>query len=187
MNKLVTAGLLFFVSISSHAYQVQLTGTSATGILGLDIGGTLYDVVFEYVTGPHTTPDQGDIFATNGSNETGAADAVRAINAALNSSIAASIGTGGPPADNFIIPYLFNNATCDTLCAKRSVYTAIPGVYADWLGPSQADIGENTGKQFARFTPANTVVPLPPAVFLFSSGIAFLSWVRRWSVRSQGS
>ena len=179
MKKLVTAGLLFFVSITSHAYQVQLNGTNnATGILGLGIGGTVYDVVFEYVPGPHTTPETTDVFATPDANLTGAQAAVTAINAALNTSPAITVG---PDAYSYIIPYLFNNATCDTLCGKRGSSGFATG---SWDGPTQADIKTDNGITFARFTPASPV-PLPPAVFLFSSGLALLGWVRRRSILSR--
>ena len=105
----------YFTCLSSSTERHH----NATGILGLGIGGTVYDVVFEYVPGPHTTPETTDVFATPDANLTGAQAAVTAINAALNTSPAITVG---PDAYSYIIPYLFNNATCDTLCGKEGLF-----------------------------------------------------------------
>jgi hypothetical protein len=175
MTRYLTAGLLFFLSAVSHAFEVQLdgTGTNATGILDLEIDNVLYNVAFMSVPGPHDAPIESDIFAFHAADVAGAAAAVVAINAALDTSDAVTVVSGG---SSYIVPYLFNDATCDTLCGKRGTYPPVVGT--EWEGPTQADIGHNTVVNFARFTPAIST-PVPPAVFLFSSGLALLGWLRR--------
>jgi len=174
------AGLLLSLCAVSHAFEVQLAGNNAAGILNLDIDGMFYDVMFEFVPGPHVASLSSDIFAHSGADETGAQAAVAAINAALNTSNATTVGTGSGNASTYIVPYLYNDPVCDTLCGKRgSSGFTISG----WAGPTQADIDTNLEIQFARFPPA--AVPLPPAVFLFPSGLAMLGWVRRRGVRAR--
>jgi hypothetical protein len=174
MKKFLAAGLLYFVTTTVYAFEVQLSGADATGILDLDIGDTFYDVMFNFVSGPHTSPGTTDIFASPVANESGAATAVAEIVAALNTSIAITVGNGG---QSFIVPYLYNDATCNTLCAKRGSTGFVMG---SWAGPTQADIGHNTGIYFAQFTPADTMrTPVPPAIYMFLSGIAVLGWFRR--------
>jgi len=140
-------------------------------------------VVFVYVSGPHNAPEATDVFATPAANLTGAQTAVTAINAALNTSPAVYVKDEilGSVSESYIVPYLFNDPTCDTLCGKRGATGFVMG---SWDGPSQADIKTDNGIIFARFTPASPV-PLPPAVLLFSSGLALLGWVRRSSARSR--
>jgi hypothetical protein len=177
MKKFLVAASFFVVSATSNAYQVQLNGNVATGVLDLDIGNAFYDVLFVYVPGPHSVPDPADIFAAPASDETGAQRAVSVINDALNSSSAIAVGSaaGGGSSLSYLVPFLFNDPTCDTLCAKRgsSGYSV-----RSWAGPTQADISNGTGVYFARFSPAIAEAPLPPAFFLFSSGLAVLLWVR---------
>jgi hypothetical protein len=168
MRKLFWVGL-FFICTAAQAATVQLDGTNATGILGLELDGTLYDVTFEFSSGPHTEPAPGDIFADPISDEAGASAAADAINLALNASSATTVGSSN--SVSYIVPYLYNSAPCDTLCAFRGPFVGV------WL-KTAADVDTNASVEFARFTPA-AVVPLPAAGWLFGSGLMGLAVLRR--------
>jgi hypothetical protein len=177
MNNLTRIILLGIVLLSaSSAAQafttVDLDGTNATGINDLDIGGTAYDVVFEF-TAINTSdlPPVGcgssvpcDAFF---GNESGAAAAVTAINLALNSTAAETLGSQQPPKFSYFVPYSVSSQGVE---ARQGTYSGI------WL-PVGASLDADEVVEMARFSPA--VVPIPPAAWLFGSALAILGWVRR--------
>jgi hypothetical protein len=193
--KYLAACILVIACFTTQAATVVLdgSGTNATGILNLGIdpdgaGSALvafYDVSFEF-TSIGLTPDALDAFATSGvtqaaavAYEIAAGAAVDAIVTALNSSAAVSAGT----RYNIYVPWLYDDQTngpnkCDTLCSWVAKSAFFPGQWS--VLPGETSTGGQI--EFARFTPA-APVPLPPAVLLFGSGLAFLGWVRSTGVR----
>jgi len=171
--------LIWFISTASlPAANVLQTGDNATGILGLDVSGTLYDVVFEYVT-DHSVPDFRDIFLTPLSDSDGAQAAALAINSALNSATVTVTTVGPSLSQSYLVPYeLDPGPACDDLCTFRGSRIFLPG----WLSVTGAPIDPETDATFARFTPHTpSAVPVPPAVYLFGSGLMGLASIARRS------
>ena len=100
-------------------------------------------------------------------NESGAAAAMTAINVALNSTAAETVGSQQPPKFSYFVPYSVSNLGVE---AQQGTYSAF------WL-PVGASLDANEEVEMARFSPA--VVPIPPAAWLFGSALAILGWVRR--------
>ena len=168
--------VLMLVSTASLAFTVDLDGTNATGIRGLDIGGTSYDVTFEFVQAdtagsPACAPSVPcDIFF---GNEGQADAAVNAINAALNSTVAVTVGS--TTKNSFFVPWAVGGGNVD---ASQGTTPAIAGAW-QFVGASldSTDIVE-----MARFTPA--VIPVPAAVWLFGSALGILGWIRHRTRRA---
>jgi len=176
MMKLLGRTMLVWLmsTASSLAGTVLQTGNNATGILGLDVGGTLYDVVFEYVT-DHSVPNTGDIFLTPLSDPDGAQAAALAINSVLNSANITTVGSS--LTQSYLVPYeLDPGQACDDLCTFRGSHIFLPS----WLSVTFSAIDPETDATFARFTPhAPSAVPVPPAVYLFVSGMMGLVGIAR--------
>ena len=160
----------------SHALQVLLSGTNATGILDLDIDGTLYDVSFDFeIVG--TTPDPLDAFL---GDETGAQTAALAIKDALNTTVAITVGTGfsGTGSQSFVVPWSYQDSNCADpgatgVCGWRGANNFVQGTWQIVAG----EFDEGVSLEFARFTPSE--VPVPPAAILFASGLATFGVLRR--------
>jgi hypothetical protein len=179
----------------SYAATVQLdgTGTIAEKIFNIEIGvDTFYDVILEYVDGsinPYTSfidcdfinaPDVPcDAFADNvgGAVATGAAIELL-IDSYNTETIQATrtnnlrVGDSGGSDVQFFVPYKFGQG-CNDFCAERIRYNV-----STWFHEDAPDLPSNTESVYARFTPA-APVPLPPAMYMFLSGIAVLGWFRR--------
>jgi hypothetical protein len=183
---------LFVICASAQAFQVVLdgSGTNALHIKNLDIGGTVYDVSF--VTAVAGTviscPNNPcDVFA---GNQTGAEDAADIIALALNEDVNIS-GNGSPvvltagetPELSVLVPWLFDQNSCfdsggvKGTCASRAAKDSGAGSWERLFGT--AEIISTDVIQFARFSPGGTVVPVPPAAWLFGSALGLLGWVRR--------
>lgn len=178
MNNLTRIILLGIVLLSASSTAqafttVDLDGTNATGINNLDIGGTAYDVVFEFTAiNISDLPPVGcgssvpcDAFF---GNESDAAAAMTAINLALNSTAAETVGSQQPPKFSYFVPYSVSSQGVE---AQQGTYSTMM-----WL-PVGASLDADEVVEMARFSPA--VVPIPPAAWLFGSALAILGWVRR--------
>lgn len=179
--------VFMLASAASHATTVIMQGTYATGIKGLDIGlPTYYDISFELVTGtasqiiilePCAAATPCDLFA---GNQAGSLLAATAIAEALAGAGADRVAVAGPTGTfsrgSLKIAY---DDTCkdgpDTgICVTELFYNG-----SSWLPPLDKFIfNDNADVIFARFTPA-LHTPLPPAAYLFASGLAMLGWMRR--------
>lgn len=169
LTRIVLLGIvLLTASAPVHAFSVDLDGTNAVGISDLEIGGTAYDVTFEFasaMTAPVAcgTAVPCDVFF---GDTTAAGAAVTAINVALNGSIAESVGSTNNA--NYFVP--FSKAGQD-IEARQGNFVA--NTMWQSLG---ASLDETDTVEMARFSPA--VVPIPAAVWLFGSALGILGWIR---------
>jgi hypothetical protein len=205
--KIAIASLLLMISMSAQAFQVVLdgTGTNATSILNLDIGGTFYDVTFEESLASAAAPCPGDggtypcdLYAANPAsdpgNQTGATAAATQIALALNedisisgsgSPLAQTLGPAGLPQSEVLVPWHFDVNACNGgvggtqgTCAQQAIAIAGAGSWGA-LGIGTQEVQSTALVNYARFAPAAAVVPIPPAAWLFGSALGLLGWVRR--------
>lgn len=176
MRNFLGAALLLFCA-ASHAFVVDLDpndDTQAIGIRNLDIQGTAYDVLFEHYTGPHNSPQAGDIFI----DEAGATAATNAINAALNS-VSTIQGVGETKDNRFLVPWEFNTNGCGSQ-GDSGTCTWEGRVFGGSWNGSFHELDSTSGSvpaEIARFSTA--VVPIPAAAWLFGSALGILVWVRK--------
>jgi len=178
--------VLFLAGTATHA-GVIVEGNTAVGITALDIGlPDLYDITFEAVTGSMGNPitlepcvvlgPSCDLF---GGDQSGALAAAGAIRTALMAG-ADSVGLpgGGYSETSFRVPY--NDACTNSGDPCIDVYETPYNII--WLNPQETFIFTEPDIQssviFARFQPASQV-PLPPAAYLFASGIVGLIGMAR--------
>jgi len=170
------ATALLFAGVSAHAAFVVLDGTNATAINNLDIGGTAYDVTFDFVqadTAPVTTCGTVpcDVFF---GDETTTIAAVDAINAALNSASTVAETVGSAHFDYFV-PF------AKRVQGPNSEFDSWQGIVSGGVWGTLEANGVPEGAdtiEFARFSPA-AAVPIPPAAWLFGSALGILGWIRR--------
>jgi len=157
--------------------DLDSTGTNATGVRDLDIGGTAYDVIFEFVqadtAGPCGTAPCDVFFG----DADGAQAAVDAINAALNTTAAVTVGSQSKI--DFFVPYAKGSQDVDSKQATN-LGTGF------WIASTDAPLDVTDIIEFARFSDA-AVVPIPSAAWLFGSALAILGWVRRRTSNSLSS
>jgi hypothetical protein len=167
--RIILLGMVLVAAVTpAHAFTVDLDGTNATGINNLDIGGAAYDVTFDFV--------QADTAASCGAapcdvffgDQTGAEAAVDAINTALSSTAAITVGSAIKM--DYFVPYAIA-ATDVNAWQGTNLETGF------WIKSTNAALDTTDIIEFARFSPA--VVPIPPAAWLFGSALAILGWVRR--------
>jgi hypothetical protein len=159
---------------SAQAFVVDLDGTNATGIRDLDIGGTAYDVVFDFASAATAPVACGaampcDVFF---GDETAADAAVAAINLALNNAINVNVpaqSVGSTQKIDFFVPFASGGGNTD---AAQGTFAAD----TTWIGIGAA-LDDPDTIEYARFSPA--VIPIPPAALLFGSALGILGWVRR--------
>lgn len=188
-----SAFVLIALLVPSASAVVTYEGTTATGILGLDILGTTYNVTF---INNGTTYDEfvstyGQTFNTQGD----ARDAIAAINAELNAELTVpnSVGDSFGFDNEYYIPYY---AATDDVRAARS-FIDINGTYAlmpddmwnlfdsdvnsianpagRWNGDWDVDRDTDPNIPWAHFTP----VPVPAAVWLLGSGLLGIVGLRK--------
>lgn len=176
----IAMGLLLGTNTASAATVIFGNGgTNATGILGLDVGGTLYDVTFnlQSVAVEVYGIFPGTFFPFT--NQTDAGDARTAVADELDTAGATTIGVvgGGATSDVFNIGYdSFILGTGDGI-QSVNVARAINETGSTW---DFADFNQFTynfdERAWAEFT---TVVPVPAAVWLFGSGLLGLIGMAR--------
>jgi hypothetical protein len=100
------AVVLLLVPASGAAFEVQFSGSNATGILGLDVNGNFYDVTFQFDSAANLygSPPGTWLF-----DEFVAIDAIVAVNTALNTESAVTT-VGSDTSRNYYIGYDFENS-----------------------------------------------------------------------------
>jgi hypothetical protein len=94
--------------------------------------------------------------------------AVTAIAAALNPSVAITVGSA-PGKIDYFVPYATGGGNVD---AAQGTFVAD----TTWFLSTDASLDADTDIiEYARFA----VVPIPPAAWLFGSALAILGWIRR--------
>lgn len=165
---------LLLAGVSAQAFTVDLDGTNATGVRDLDIGGTAYDVVFDFASADTAPVACGaampcDVFF---GDQTAAVDAVAAINHALNNAISVNVpaqSVGSSVSTVYYVPYA---ASAQDVEVRQG-----DGTVGEW-GQIGSSLDADTDIiEYARFSPA--VIPIPPAAWLFGSALGILGWVRR--------
>lgn len=172
-SRSIAAMALFFAGITAHAFTVELDGTSATGIRDLDIAGTAYNVVFEFVqadTADTVACAPGvpcDIFF---GDELAAEAATDAVNAAMNSWTPFPTTVGSSTNISYFVPWDKSGGQVNVSSSQATIVAEMV-----WLRVGDADLDGTDIIEYARFS----VVPVPAAVWLFGSALAILGWIRR--------
>ena len=189
MKKILSIVLLLLTGATAQAATVVFDGGSTTNAIGIDdlvFDGETWDVEFQKGPFPNLRdcvsvgqePPCDPFLSSDGSTETLASNALNAIVTALNGSTATSVGANSQV--QFYVPYSdnpSNPASCKdgpdsgycVIGASNPIST--PG-YWDNGGPTLV-FPDETALQLARFTQVNAV-PVPPAAFLFASGLGLL-------------
>jgi hypothetical protein len=152
-----------------------LDGTTATGIRDLDIDGTAYDVVFQFVqadTANTVACAPGvpcDIFF---GNELAAEAAQDAVNAAMNAWMPFPTRVGSSVNISYFVPWAKSGGMVNVSSAQATILDEMT-----WQRIADADLDGTDTIEYARFSPA--VIPIPAAAWLFGSALGILGWVRR--------
>ena len=170
----VVVALMFLMGVgAAQAQTVIFDGDNATEILDLQVGPTLYDVIFlddtaENIYGPE--PGVYDFTTSEGAEE-----AMEAVNDALNTEPdVMSVG----PAHSIVyeIPFDFEN---DFVTAREALYVDEPNPVLGtpaWLQRTDPQLRPfRIPETYAAFT----VVPEPAAAWLSGSAIVTLGVVAR--------
>jgi hypothetical protein len=184
----LAATLLTFAPKSSWALpMVTVDGTTATGILNLDVDGTLYNVTFPKITGEDFYGPAGNAVFQFTTFESGG-DAVTAVVNALNlynsindpdlESVGDSSGAISGPVfwvgvgdDNGDLPTSFCAPPVDNPCIQ-AINGAWKGTTKEWFNPSGAEfLAFDDITNYADFQ----VVPEPGTALLIGLGLAGLS------------
>jgi hypothetical protein len=159
---------------AGEVFEGPGSGTCVTGILNLDVLGTIYDVEIVVDTGANVfgSPTTPSPVPTFWGDQAGAAAAVTAIVNALNSEGGIAGATGVAGSRYWIdIPW-------GTAYSNLAVEFA-NGTGASWFYEGTGACGFNVGcsaEGWALFTP---VVPVPAAVWLFGSALGLMGVMRR--------
>jgi hypothetical protein len=185
MRILTSVGLAItigFLSLSAQAMTVlcgatsdtsapcDIGDTNATGILDLDLDGSLYNVeyIFDFGADVLSIPFA---FSLEGVAEAASIVATQALND--HPDIITVGSTDAAKQDFFGVPFEFETVL------GYSVRSAEFFPVADgWQATAGVDlVGIGTPSSWAVFTPA--VVPVPAAVWLFGSALGLLGWIRK--------
>ena len=153
------------------------SGTCVTGILNLDVLGTIYDVQVVVDTGANVfgSPTSPSPLPTFWGDQAGAAAAVTALVTALNSAGGIEGATGVAGSRYWIdVPWGTSNFAGLPLNVE---FASVSGT--NWVNSGQGACGFVPGcdvEGWALFTP---VVPVPAAVWLFGSALGVMGWMRR--------
>lgn len=177
----LTVALVFALTASMAQASPILQGspTAATGITGLDVSGTEYDVSFS-VAGTYNDEFGSSTPAFFG-NETGAEAARDAIRDVL---IANTVtGIGGLPTDlvhSLRVPWdLTTNEVATKWIAQSTTGES------DWFSGATDNYPRSrlaTNASWARFTPAQ--VPEPVTLALMGLGLAAIGYQRRKQIKA---
>ena len=180
-SHLLGALCAFALVILANTAQAALV----TQILGLDIGGTFYDVTFHTGSGDTFNAlwdaDGNGVFdsaaPTFWGDPTGAQAAATAIIAALGTSDT-TVG-GIPGSDSFYVPYGTVGPSLSSFPDSINVYTdTVTNAGIDSLATLvTSDNYDPT--QFYPYATFAVVVPVPAAVWLFGSGLLGLVGIAR--------
>ncbi len=172
------AVILLFVVGSASAATIDYSSPGVvTGIGGLDIGGTLYNVDFE--SGVYSTyGGVEDFWSTQAEAETASNAIISLLNTALPdtctlnnaSQVTPCPVAGGVPGNSFYQV----NFTATTKAIGGENVTFIGDIFPWALVTCTA-----TGCPQGAFATAWSVVPIPAAVWLFGSGLGLLGWMKR--------
>ncbi len=190
-KKIFITGLLFSICVSAQAFMVDfdVSGTNATGIRNLDIGGTFYDVTVVESLASTVAPCPGDggtypcdLYAANPAsgvgNVAGATVAAAQIALALNEDVsiggsgnpvALSVGPAGLDQLEVLVPWQFDVSACNGdvggttgTCAQQAVALSGAG--------SWGALGIVTQKSRVRLTLIMRDSLRPPRSFQSRSG-----------------
>jgi hypothetical protein len=171
----VVVALTFLMGVgAAQAETVIFSGNNATEILDLQVGSTLYDVIFLHDTARNIygTPP---VFDFNASLE--AEVAMQAVNAALNTE--PDVMSVGPAyAIAYLVPFNLGSIGGDPFVNSREGYyfDLEPALTPEWLRSSNPQERPfDVVKTYAAFT----VVPEPGAPWLSGSAIATLGVLAR--------
>ena len=166
----IAAVLLCGASTAQAGFIVEHDGANATGILNLDVGGMLYDVVFEFGSAEEVYGGLPPIFDFNSGDD--AFDAVVAANDALNT--VPEVMTVGPmTSDMFNVGYEWD---IPFVAFQGSAYGDGAGLWANF-GTDLINDGDPA--TWALFTP----VPAPGTMGVF--GLLLVTSGRRRKRRSR--
>jgi hypothetical protein len=140
-----TMVVLLLVAGPVAAFEVQFLGSNATGILDLDVNGTLYDVTFQFDTAENLYGAPPGTFLFD---EIEAKDAIDAVNAALNTESAVTT-VGSDNSRVYTIGYDFENSI---VFVRQAEYFT-----GDWiLIPGVSGAVKTDDFSYAVFEPANS-------------------------------
>ena len=164
MKRIMLAFALCAACVATHAATVELDGTNAVAIRGLDVGGQLYDVSFQ--TAGFGDIDQPDLFPFFG-DLSGASEARDKVVVLLNDNNATSVGG----ADNAWIAY-------------QQVASSGGGIAIRAVGPSYLGGGWESTNFMSSIADSNNyalfaAVPVPATIWLLAAALGLLSLVKR--------
>jgi hypothetical protein len=184
-KSLLLVSCVYFLTTSAQASNVILEGSNAVGIQKFVVGEDLYDVIFETIDGSAIPDGNGhdglpydprDIFVNSldpgvGGDAAGAQMAANNIATLLQAAGAATVGQSAIPGpattwNSFIVPYRYESPPTGTTC-EICMYRG-SNLIGPWVATSAE--GDYLGTfTFAKFSPS--AVPIPPALWLFGSGL----------------
>jgi len=181
MKRILIVLLMACPAFSAGAANVLVDGSRATGILGLDVDGTRYDIFFDSTTTPFQIDTSGFAFI---GDTTGAQNTAAAIVAELNAAGGINmVGEAADPVSWFVVPYSDPSALTVALTWWGSFDKApgpaaagcTAGVWAVCVDEA-VETTVSIGPAWVTMTP--TVVPVPAAFWLFGSALGLLGWIR---------
>jgi hypothetical protein len=165
MKKLLATFGLMCLALSAHAATLHYTDSSNSHVIAiesLDIGGTFYNVDFDYDA--YSTFGGDDEFWTTAAEASAAVDAINALFDA----------NGVYGVANYGIPDCLSSPCYTVKYAPGTGVLAY--AFGDWINAG----GGAFGSEFDPLATAWSVaVPIPAAVWLFGSALAGLMGLRR--------
>lgn len=171
---------LVAMSTTASAATVEIVGDRLVGIRGLEVGGLTYDVTFAYDNYANLSGTGAYQFFGDRDSAVSAATAIVQL---LNDNNVRNVGpippdnTSPPLNASFYIPY--DNVPGPGYPAPPQLWTAAGFGFSPWM--LYPDVNRLTA--FNDVIPLFSTVPLPPAVWLFTSAMGAMSWMRRRSSR----
>jgi len=154
--------LSFTVQAATISYDLD---DKPTEFLGVDIGGTSYDVTVDWVNFFSTVYGYPSVEPLFLGDQTGANNAAGALLAAL----VADSYTGTVITNYVSVPYAFTTAVSGGGVNLNTI--EFTGVNAGW-GNNSTTLGYTVWVE-------SVVVPIPGAIWFFSSALGLMGWMRR--------